>query len=63
MRIAKRYRRHLDRAKGALTQIQKTLALGKCHPSWGQKRAAAIEKFIEQKEKKIEKKRLSKSRS
>ena len=37
------------------------LAKKECHPSWGHKRAARIEKFIDQKEKRIEKKRMSKS--
>jgi len=63
MRIAKTHRRHIDRASRALNDVRKKLTLGNCHPSWGQKRAARIEKFIEQKEKRIDKKRMSKSRN
>jgi hypothetical protein len=59
MPVRKTHPRHVTRAKGALQRVHKMLAVGKCHPSWGQKRAATIEKFIEHKEKRIQKKRIS----
>ena len=60
VRISKTKRRHVARAEAALDHVRRMLSVGNCHPSWGQKRAARIEKFIEQKQKRIHKKRMSK---
>jgi hypothetical protein len=43
--------------------IRKTEALissGDCHPDWGKKRIAALQKMLEVKERKLERKRASK---
>jgi len=57
----KRHGRPEDRANRYLKQLQQMLELGVCHPSWGRKRMARVEKWIEFKERKTQKRWISKS--
>ena len=59
------HHRHLDNPgiaylRRVLRQTEALISSGECHPDWGKKRIVALQKMLEVKERKLEKKRTSK---
>jgi hypothetical protein len=43
-----------------IRETEALISSGECHPDWGKKRVVALQKMLEAKERKLEKKRASK---